>query len=69
MTEPTPPDYIRGRTQREADWLRENADALESSNRYVARYGLPLQRFWLHSPSADTSRQVTAGACRREAQE
>jgi Post-segregation antitoxin CcdA len=69
MTEPNPHDDQHGRAEREADWLRENADALESSNRYVERYGLPLQRFWLHSPSADTSRQVTAGACRREAQE
>jgi Post-segregation antitoxin CcdA len=69
MTEPTPPDDKRGRTQREADWLRENAAALESSNRYVELHGLPLQQFWLHSPPADTSRQATAGARRREAHE
>lgn len=46
MTEPTPPDDKRGRPQREADWLRENSAALESSNRYVELHGLPLQAFW-----------------------
>ncbi len=46
MTEPTPPDDNRGRTRREVDWLRENAAALESSNRYVELHGLPLQAFW-----------------------
>lgn len=26
-------------------WLAENAAALESSNRYVAEHGLPLERY------------------------
>jgi hypothetical protein len=46
MTAPAPHDD-QGRAQREADWLRENAAALESSNLYVERYGLPLRRFWM----------------------
>lgn len=29
---------------RVAEWLVENAAALESSNRYVEAYGLPLER-------------------------
>jgi len=45
MNQPGPHDDHR-RTSREADWLRENAEALESSNRYVERHGLPL---WSHS--------------------
>lgn len=39
----------RDRASREVDWLRENADALESSNRYVELHGLPLQAYWLQS--------------------
>lgn len=31
--------------EREARWLRENQDAIESSNAYVERHGLPLARY------------------------
>ena len=48
MTAPDPHDD-RDRASREVDWLRENGDALESSNRYVERHGLPLQAYWLKS--------------------
>lgn len=30
---------------RAENWRSENASALESSNRYVEQYGLPLERF------------------------
>jgi antitoxin CcdA len=30
---------------KEAQWLVENGDALESSNAYVEKHGLPLTRF------------------------
>ncbi len=29
----------------EAQWLRENAEAIESSNRYFEEHGLPLARY------------------------
>lgn len=32
---------------REAKWLEENQGALESSNAYVEKYGLPLARYRL----------------------
>jgi antitoxin CcdA len=32
---------------REARWLEENREAIESSNAYVEKYGLPLARFRL----------------------
>jgi antitoxin CcdA len=32
---------------REAKWLEENREALESSNAYVEKYGLPLARYRL----------------------
>ena len=46
MTKPNPHDDQFGRATREAHWLQENAEALESSNQYVERHGLPLQAFW-----------------------
>ena len=30
---------------KEAQWLADNSDALDSSNAYVAEHGLPLARF------------------------
>lgn len=40
-------DGVRRAVQqaRAAQWLAENAAALESSNRYVAEHGLPLDRY------------------------
>lgn len=32
---------------REARWLEENAEAIESSNRYVEKHGLPLAKYRL----------------------
>ncbi|MBX9899089.1 MAG: type II toxin-antitoxin system CcdA family antitoxin [Qipengyuania sp.] len=32
---------------REAHWLEENAEAIESSNRYVEKHGLPLAKYRL----------------------
>lgn len=48
MTQPTPRDHGR-----EAHWLQENAEALESSNRCVERHGLPLQRFCTRDASRE----------------
>ncbi len=31
--------------QRAAEWLTENKDAIESSNDYVEKHGLPLARY------------------------
>lgn len=36
------PDVLTRQGQR---WLAENADAISSSNAYVARHGLPLARY------------------------
>ncbi|PTQ66241.1 type II toxin-antitoxin system CcdA family antitoxin [Celeribacter persicus] len=33
------------REAKAAAWLRENADALETSNRWVAGHGLPLEKY------------------------
>lgn len=42
------------------DWLAENRDALESSNDFVARNGLPLARYRYNQPSeADHQEQHT----------
>lgn len=33
------------KAQREALWLQENKEAIESSNAYVEKYGLPLEKY------------------------
>jgi antitoxin CcdA len=36
---------LRDAILRAAEWKRENAAAIESSNRYVEEHGLPLERY------------------------
>jgi hypothetical protein len=38
------PEVDRRRDAVEANWRRENAEAIASSNAYVAQHGLPLRR-------------------------
>lgn len=52
------------------EWLSENLDALESSNRYVETNGLPLRQYarvlgrtlCANSDSADTTASLTSGS-------
>lgn len=64
MTAPAPHDD-QGRAQRESVWLRENAEALESSNRYVERHGLPLRAHWAFGDRPESSSEVAAMGQRR----
>jgi antitoxin CcdA len=34
------------RKAREAEWLRENAEAIEAHNRWIEEHGLPLRPVW-----------------------
>lgn len=33
------------RAEKERRWLEENAEAIESSNRYIEEHGLPLEKY------------------------
>jgi len=33
--------------KRTALWLQENHEAIQSSNEYVEKHGLPLARYWM----------------------